>query len=405
MQSSVFKHHTSLLLCSLYLLISLIFAACQGSTVSDTPSDTNTTPITPDPTSSTIYVPKDYTKIQTAIDNASDGDTIIIESGIYNENLVVSNKRLTIASNYYTSNDSNDILTTIIDGNRIAVITIDTSAAGTSIIGLTIQNGEDGIFSTAKVNILNNIIKGNIDGIDYEGGGGVCKYNLITQNTDDALDLDQAVEVTVEANELIDNSDDGIEIRLHPYTGDTLLINILNNKIAGNREDGIQLIGYDVLTDRKFTIQNNLIVDNAMAAIGMMSSANTVEDYSGASLPEEVTIFNNTFSGNNYGITGGANSLIVNNIFTSITNTALKNVMTDSLIYNNLYWGNGLNFDNTNGDDNIQAYDPMLKADYTLNVDSPAIDSGVSTINWKAQIITITDKYNGAAPDLGFAEY
>jgi len=352
-----------------------------------------------------IYVPMEYTNIQKAIDYASDGDTIIIENGVYNENLVVANKRLTIASNYYVSNDPNDILTTVIDGNRTAVITVDPSAAGTSIIGLTLQNGSDGIFAAAKINILKNIIKGNVDGIDYEGGGGVCKYNLITQNTDDAIDLDQAVEVTVEANELTNNSDDGIEIRLHPYTGNTLLINILNNKITGNGEDGIQLISYDVLTDRKFTIKKNLIADNAMSAIGIMGNANTVEDYSGASLPEEVYISNNTFSGNNYGITGGANSLIVNNIFTSVTYTVLKNVLADSLIYNNLFWDNGLNFDNTNGDMNMLPYDPMLKADYTLNADSPAIDSSVNTINWKEQNITITGEYKGTAPDLGFAEY
>jgi len=175
-----------------------MFVGCQGSTISEASSDTTTTPTTPDPTGSTIYVPIEYTDIQKAIDNASDGDTIIIENGSYNENLVVSNKRLTIASNYYLSNDPNDIQTTIIDGNRNAVITVDATAAGTSIIGLTLKNGSDGIFASAKINILNNVISGNVDGIDYEGGGGVCKNNLITQNTDDAIDLDQAVEVTIE---------------------------------------------------------------------------------------------------------------------------------------------------------------------------------------------------------------
>jgi len=382
-----------------------MFVGCQGSTISEASSDTTTTPTTPDPTGSTIYVPIEYTDIQKAIDNASDGDTIIIENGSYNENLVVSNKRLTIASNYYLSNDPNDIQTTIIDGNRNAVITVDATAAGTSIIGLTLKNGSDGIFASAKINILNNVISGNVDGIDYEGGGGVCKNNLITQNTDDAIDLDQAVEVTIEENVLINNSDDGIETRLHPYTGDTLMINILNNKIIGNGEDGIQLIGYDVQTDRKFTIQRNLIADNAMAAIGLMGSANTVEDYSGASLPEEVYISNNTVSGNTYGITGGANSLIVNNIFNSTSYSAVKNVSAVSLIHNNLFWGNTTDLESTNPDTSMISADPMLNADYTLGEGSPAIDRGVNTVSWKEQNITIMDGYNGIAPDLGFAEH
>ena len=34
-----------------------------------------------------IYVPDDYKTIQKAIDNASDGDTIIVRDGIYKENI------------------------------------------------------------------------------------------------------------------------------------------------------------------------------------------------------------------------------------------------------------------------------------------------------------------------------
>jgi hypothetical protein len=352
-----------------------------------------------------LYAPTQYTTIQNAIDSASSGDTIIIENGTYYENLVISDKNVTIASRYYLTNDPADIDRTIIDGDRKAVITIEGSSAGSSIIGLTIFNGEDGIFTTAKVNILDNIIKDNADGIDYEGGGGLCKNNLLTENFDDAIDLDGPVEVTIEDNTLLNNGDDGIEIRFYPYTGVTLVSEILNNKITGNGEDGIQFIGYNVATDRKFFIKRNLFADNAMAAIGMMDSQTTVEDYRGAPLVEEIVIANNTFSNNTYGITGGANTLVVNNIFKSTTYTALKNVLADSLIYNNLFWDNDLNFDNTNGDINMVNIDPMLKADYTLDTGSPAIDDGVDSIDWKAENITITEEYNGIAPDLGFAEY
>ena len=47
--------------------------------------------------STIIYVPDDYAKIQWAVDNVTDGDTIIVRDGTYTENMDV-NKSLTIQS-------------------------------------------------------------------------------------------------------------------------------------------------------------------------------------------------------------------------------------------------------------------------------------------------------------------
>ncbi|MHA1233096.1 MAG: hypothetical protein ACTSPQ_20920, partial [Candidatus Helarchaeota archaeon] len=43
--------------------------------------------------------PNNYTKIQDAIDNASDGDTVFVYSGIYHENIFV-NKSIDIVGEY-----------------------------------------------------------------------------------------------------------------------------------------------------------------------------------------------------------------------------------------------------------------------------------------------------------------
>ena len=49
------------------------------------------------PQQRTIYVPEVHAGIQWAVDNATDGDTIIVRDGTYSENIDV-NKRLTIKS-------------------------------------------------------------------------------------------------------------------------------------------------------------------------------------------------------------------------------------------------------------------------------------------------------------------
>ena len=45
----------------------------------------------------TYYVPDDHEKIQWAVDNATDGDTIIVKDGVFHENIEVD-KRLTLRS-------------------------------------------------------------------------------------------------------------------------------------------------------------------------------------------------------------------------------------------------------------------------------------------------------------------
>ena len=67
-----------------------------------------------------IHVPGDYLIIQAAIDAASYGDTILVDTGRYVENIVIqgNNKVVTLASNFIFSADTNDINNTIIDGSN-----------------------------------------------------------------------------------------------------------------------------------------------------------------------------------------------------------------------------------------------------------------------------------------------
>jgi hypothetical protein len=116
----------------------------------------------------TINVPSDFITIQSALDNAADGDTVLVAPGTYREQLKLENKTITFASHFIKAQETKFITSTIIDGDGETVLEINNVGKETTVVGFTIQNGDDGIYLTSKFNLLNNrIIKCN-DGIDYE---------------------------------------------------------------------------------------------------------------------------------------------------------------------------------------------------------------------------------------------
>lgn len=358
-----------------------------------------------------INVPADYSTIQEAFNSAAEGDTILVAPGFYPEAILLSGKSVVFASWFLITGDSSYISQTIIDGNgNNAVIRIESSVgSSTNIIGFTIQNADDGISPHAKFDILNCRIIDCSDGIDYEAGsGGLCKFNLFENNSDDGIDLDNAVDIIIEHNIIRNNKDDGIEIRLQSYNGPMLNYIIRNNEIYGNNEDGIQLIDYDGLSDRIFILEGNLIYNNRMVGLGCMSVGNTKENFEGASIPERIFLFNNTFSANAYGVTGGDSLVALNNIFANHTVLATKNVDAGSIIANGIFWNNSANFENCNVDSaNILGTDPLLDAQFHLQPMSSAIDAGTAFFTWYGDTVLNlpASRYKGIAPDLGAFEY
>jgi hypothetical protein len=379
---------------------------CAGTAPTPNPSPTPTTTPTPNP--SLIHVPGDVPTIQAGIDLATDGDVVLVAPGYYYENILISGKTITLASEFHTTGESSFIEDTIIDGGGATVINVDQSVGPeTEIIGFTIQNGDDGISASAKLHILSNRFTGNKDAIDYESGGGFCLNNIFEDNSDDAIDLDGPTEVTIEDNLINNSGDDGIEVRLHPYSGPELNITIRRNVISGSEEDGIQLIGYDELTDRAFLIERNLIKDSAMVGLGFMDNQETKEDFRGASLQEKVHLFNNTFVDNDHSLAGGDNLVAVNNIFTGSLMVGLKNVDGNSIAAYNLFWQNGIDHQNSSVDTATTILsDPLFDDNYLLVTGSPAIDAGTASFIWNSDVVLNLqpEEYLGAAPDLGAYE-
>lgn len=360
-----------------------------------------------------LRVPSDYATIQAAVDAASDGDTILVAPGVHAGPVDLGAKCLALVSEHFLTGEPQAVAATVIDGGGgDFVLRIGDPkrprAGGSLIHGFTIRNGDDGITSTDAFDLVHCRVTETTDGIDYEGGGGTVRYCRFDRNRDDAIDLDGSTAALVEQCELVDNRDDGIEIRLHPHAGpDTLDIVVRDNLIAGNGEDGIQLIGYDEETARRFLFEGNRIVGNAMAGVGLMSGANTREDYEAAPLPERMVIVHNTFVDNNHHITGGARALVANNLLVGAHQVALKGQVDTSLVTRNLLWDNGTEAEGVVRVQNVLRAPPgFAGVHHRLRAESAAVDAGLRQVHWLGTSWDLAPpaEIRGRGPDLGALE-
>ena len=130
------------------------------------------------PLGKTLYVggsgAGNYSKIQSAIDNASDGDKVYVFNGTYYENIVI------VKTIDLIGEDRNS---TIIDGlNKGSVIHVKVESV--SIENFTIRNGTNGVYDyNDKTSISHNIIINNDKGIksSYSENAIITK-NIISKN-------------------------------------------------------------------------------------------------------------------------------------------------------------------------------------------------------------------------------
>ena len=127
-----------------------------------------------------INVPADTSTIQGGIFLAQTGDTVLVDEGIYHENINFKGKAITVASQFIMYNDTSHISKTIIDGSQNtnpdsgSVVYFITGEDTTSVLcGFTITGGS-GTYS---------------EGFDMYGGGGILMsaggkvlQNRITDN-------------------------------------------------------------------------------------------------------------------------------------------------------------------------------------------------------------------------------
>ena len=233
---------------------------------------------------------QEFSTIQAAIDNSTDGHHLIVNSGTYNENVLV-NKTLTLEANG----------TVTVSAGNTTMPVFNVTANNTQVKGFTITGGKPGIYLSGSNNtICNNVITSNgEEGIFLDSGSGnntICN-NVITSNGEEGIFLDSGSDNNTICNNVIANNSYGIGL----YGGSCNII--CNNIITNNSYEGIYLLGSD-----NNTICNNTITNNQWG-IYLFESGNN-------------TICNNTITNNSYGIFlfGSGNNTIVGNYFINNTN-------------------------------------------------------------------------------------
>ncbi len=344
-----------------------------------------------------IKIPEDYQTIQEGLNNHSEGDTILVQPGIYYENLSDSSTTFTLASRYIITGDTADISSTKIDGGGSGHIA---KFAGyyydpSYMIGFTIQNGQDlkggGLYiQHSYFTISNNIfIDNNVisDGVDKACGGGIYSAGY---------------ETIIENNIFIDNTaeynlfKDGVGGAVYICNGDAYIYNntFYDNTSFGNTSGG----GAVYCINTNVDLRGNIFSENtsnwgAAAYIFVSGTTNVINNlvfnnYGGGillnyfrnSLIANNTIVSNFWAG---GLTciDAINPLFLNNIIrdNETYEILINSSIYPTVIYNNISGG----WDGIGNIDNDPLFRDPDNDDYHLMAtycgdpyDSPCIDIG-----------------------------
>jgi parallel beta-helix repeat protein len=275
------------------------------------------------------YVPDNYSTIQDAINAANESDTIFVYNGTYIEHLTIDKNNLTIIGE--------DRNTTIIDGYGYGyegdVVIVEHCTTNCTIDGFTIKNS--GVFdagiatecSAYYINISNNILKNNYNGIflpggcccvGYElcGGHNIVTQNIISDNNGDGISAPSSENITSH-NEIFSNKGHGASIYSDNNT-------ISDNNVSYNGYSNIALSGS----------KNNIIANNTIK-------------YNNGGIEIASSCYYNTITNNTISSTyEGGDEIVAGHGAVSISSSNYNKVITN--IFNKNYYAINLNQANYN---------------------------------------------------------
>jgi len=413
------------------------------------------------------FVPAEYDSIQTAIDSSVDGDTVLINPGLYVERINLLGKNIVIGSLMLMTGDDSYIRRTIIDGDSLgSVVTIPPGSDNRTVIsGLTIQNGGrsrygGGVNCTGSWPILEYLLVQRCG--SREGGGifvdqdsTIVRYSTMYANlaTSRGSGIFMSGGILSKLN-FIDNRNGALSCTNRPVVEDCYF-----EGTTGTYRNSC------VKTDNAVGRFSRLVIQyNYCEAIGCDNDAslfenilvqyNVGEDCGGAGFANSTTIINRALFTNNFSLAGGRSSALgffssANVLLSNVTVIAGENSGTSLILFNlasmprfvnsiidrndaglfsffngppsgvlfayccfpdsgGLQMRNGDHLEWLEG--NIFAdpgYINPETGDYRLQEDSPCIDAGVAEFAWHGlRILDIPpDLYAGAGPDIGWHEF
>lgn len=190
-----------------------------------------------------IYVPGNFKTINEAVKNASPKDTIIVSSGNYVENIVIT-KPLTIKSS--KGPDASVVHALIKNEPVFKISNVDEAA----IIGFTATGSEvAGVYldNSNNVKLLDNKTKYNGSGVFlYSSHNNTVANNIADSNEQYGIYLESSNGNTIEKNSVNSNKDRGI------FLNSSSRNNMTNNNVNLNAWDGVFL----------WASHNNILKDN-----------------------------------------------------------------------------------------------------------------------------------------------
>jgi parallel beta-helix repeat protein len=212
--------------------------------------------------------PGNYTTIQEAINNATNGDTIFVYNNTYNENIDTKLKKISLIG------EERDI--TIIKGQTTAPVvrigSSDVTIAGFTVIGTSTEVVIQVVSLSDNVFIFNNVIK--------DGGYGISLLpptskvtitdNTIINHTFIGIQLQTSSYDVISGNRIENNGGQGIELSLSSNHN-----SILNNSIINNAKEAILVGG---ITSTENTIAGNNISNNQIGIRFTSAGSNTIKD-------------------------------------------------------------------------------------------------------------------------------